>query len=77
MKINLIGSTARLRKKMSKSTDTHSVQLTNIEIFVLTYILEDFDVDLELNFKDGKKISLPKIIDGFLQKLKEAENENH
>lgn len=62
---------------MSKSTDTHSVQLTNIEIFVLTYILEDFDVDLELNFKDGKKISLPKIIDGFLQKLKEAEVEDN
>ncbi|MDY4993184.1 MAG: hypothetical protein SO069_07185 [Succinivibrio sp.] len=57
---------------MSKLTDTHSVQLTNIEIFVLTYILEDFDVDLELNFKDGKKISLTKIIDGFLQKLKKA-----
>ena len=57
---------------MSKLTDTHSVQLTNIEIFVLTYILEDFDVDLELNFKDGKKISLPIIIDGFLQKLKKA-----
>lgn len=62
---------------MSKSTDTHNVQLTNLEIFVLEFILEDFDVDLEINFKDGKKISLPKIIDGFVQKLKEAENENH
>ena len=57
---------------MSKLTDTHSVQLTNIEIFVLSDILADFDVDLELNFKDGKKISLTKIIDGFLQKLKKA-----
>lgn len=60
---------------MSKSTDTHNVQLTNLEIFVLEFILEDFDVDLEVNFNDGKKIYLPKIIDGFLQKLKETENE--
>lgn len=60
---------------MSKSTDTHNVQLTNLEIFVLEFILEDFDVDLELNFKDGKKISYSDIIDGFVQKLKEAENE--
>lgn len=51
----VIGSLLELRLKMSKLTDTHSVQLTNIEIFVLTYILKDFDVDLELNFKDGKK----------------------
>lgn len=59
---------------MSKSTDTHNVQLTNLEIFVLEFILEDFDVDLELNFKDGKKISYSDIIDGLVQKLKEAEN---
>lgn len=60
---------------MSKSTDTHNVQLTNLEILVLKYILEDLDVDLELNFTDGKKLSYSDIIDGFLQKLKEAENE--
>lgn len=60
---------------MSKLSDTHNIQLTNLEIFVLEYILEDVDVDLELNFKDGKKISLPKIIDGFVQKLKVAEDE--
>ena len=60
---------------MSKSTDTHNVQLTNLEIFVLEFILEDFDVELELSSKDGKKISYSDIIDGFLQKLKEAENE--
>ena len=40
---------------MSKSTDTHNVQLTNLEILVLEYILEDLDVDLELILKDGKK----------------------
>ena len=40
---------------MSKSTDTHNVQLTNLEIFVLEYILEDLDVDLELILKVGKK----------------------
>ena len=60
---------------MSKSTDTHNVQLTNLEIFVLEFILEDFEVDLELSSKDGKKISLPNVISGFVQKLKEAENE--
>ena len=60
---------------MSKSTDTHNVQLTNLEILVLKYILEDLDVDLELNFTDGKKISYSDIIDGFVQKLKETENE--
>ena len=62
---------------MSKSTDTHNVQLTNLEIFVLEFILEDFDVELELSYKDGRKISLSNVISGFLQKLKEAENENH
>ena len=71
----VIGSLLELRLKMSKLTDTHSVQLTKLEIFVLEYILEDLDVNIELNFKDGKKISLPKIIDGFVQKLKVAENE--
>ena len=40
---------------MSKSTDTHNIQLTNLEILVLEYILEDLDVDLELILKDGKK----------------------
>ena len=60
---------------MSKSTDTHNIQLTNLEIFVLEFILEDFEVDLELSSKDGKKISLPNVISGFLQKLKAAENE--
>lgn len=40
---------------MSKSTDSHNIQLTNLEILVLKYILEDLDVDLELNFTDGKK----------------------
>jgi hypothetical protein len=60
---------------MSKSTDTHNIQLTNLEIFVLEFILEDFDVELELSSKDGKKISLPNVISGFVQKLKAAENE--
>lgn len=41
---------------MSKLSDTHNIQLTNLEILVLEYILEDLDVDLELNFTDGKKI---------------------
>ena len=60
---------------MSKSTDTHNIKLTNLEIFVLEFILEDFDAEIELEYKDGKKISFPKIIEGFVQKLKEAENE--
>mgnify|MGYP004454008779 FL=1 len=41
---------------MSELTDTHNIQLTDIEIFVLKYILKNLDVDLKLNFfKDGKK----------------------
>lgn len=32
-------------------------------------------LDLELSSKDGKKISLPNVISGFVQKLKAAENE--
>ena len=40
---------------MSKLSDTHNIQLTNLEIFVLESILEDFEVDLELILKDGKK----------------------
>lgn len=55
---------------MSKLSDTHSVKLTNLEILVLEYILEDLDVNLELILKDGKKISYSDIIDGFVQKLK-------
>lgn len=55
---------------MSKLSATHNIQLTNLEILVLEYILEDLDVDLELNFTDGKKISYSDIIDGFVQKLK-------
>lgn len=62
---------------MSELSDTHNVQLTNLEIFVLEYILEDLDVNLELNFKDGKKISYPKIIEGIAQKLKETEVQNN
>lgn len=62
---------------MSELSDVNNVQLTNLEILVLAYILEDLDVDLELNFKDGTIVHLPKIIDGILQKLKEAEHENH
>lgn len=61
---------------MSKLSDTHNIKLTKLEILVLEYILEDLDVDLELILKDGKKISYSKIIEGFVQKLKEAEVEN-
>lgn len=60
---------------MSELSDTHNVQLTNLEIFVLEYILEDLDVNLELNFKDGK--NFPKIIEGIAQKLKETEVQNN
>lgn len=60
---------------MSELSDTHNIKLTNLEILVLEYILEDLDVDLELILKDGKKISYSKIIEGFVQKLKVAEDE--
>lgn len=62
-------------EKESSLNDVHNVKLTNLEIFVLEFILEDFDVELELSYKDGKKISLPNVISGFVQKLKAAENE--
>ena len=62
---------------MSKLSDTHNIQLTNLEILVLEYILEDLDVDLELILKEGKKISYSDIIDGFVQKLKVAEDEKY
>lgn len=55
---------------MSELSATHNIQLTNLEILVLEYILEDLDVDLELILKDGKKISYSDIIEGFLRKLK-------
>lgn len=61
---------------MSELSDTHNIKLTNLEIFVLDYILEDFDASLEINLKDGTTISVSNIIDGFVQKLKEAEVEN-
>jgi hypothetical protein len=60
---------------MSELSDTHNIQITNLEILVLEYILEDLDVDLELILKDGKKISYSDIIAGFVQKLKVAEDE--
>lgn len=60
---------------MSKLSDTHNVKLTNFEIFVLEYILEDLDADLEINLKDGTTIHLPKIINGIMQKLKVAKND--
>lgn len=47
---------------MSKLSDTHNIQLTNLEILVLEYILEDLDVDLELILKDGKKKYLIQIL---------------
>lgn len=47
---------------MSKLSDTHSVKLTNLEILVLEYILEDLDVNLELILKDGKKKYLIQIL---------------
>lgn len=61
---------------MGELSDTHNIKLTNLEIFVLEYILEDFDASLEINLKDGTTISAPNIIDGFVQKLKAAENED-
>ncbi len=47
---------------MSELSDTHNIQITNLEILVLEYILEDLDVDLELNFTDGKKKYLIQIL---------------
>ena len=56
---------------MSNLCNSHSIQLSNIEIYILSLILEHIDFELEL--KGGTKVSLSDIKEKISQKLKEAQ----
>ncbi len=58
---------------MSNLCNSHSIQLSNIEIYILSLILEHIDFELELELKDGTKVSLSDIKEKISQKLKEAQ----
>lgn len=60
---------------MSKLSDIHNIQLTNAEIIVLSTVLENIDVKLELELKGGIKISLSNTVKTVLQKLNEIESD--
>lgn len=53
--------------------NSHSIQLSNIEIYILSLILEHIDFELELELKGGTKMSLSDIKEKISQKLKEAQ----
>lgn len=58
---------------MSNLCNSHSIQLSNIEIYILSLILERIDFELELELKGGTKVSLSDIKEKISQKLKEAQ----
>lgn len=58
---------------MSNLCNSHSIQLSNIEIYILSLILEHIDFELELELKGGTKVSLSDIKEKISQKLKEAQ----
>lgn len=58
---------------MSNLCNSHSIQLSNIEIYILSLILEHIDFELELELKDGTKVSLSDIKEKISQKLKEVQ----
>lgn len=53
--------------------NSHSIQLSNIEIYILSLILEHIDFELELELKGGTKVSLSDIKEKISQKLKEVQ----
>lgn len=59
---------------MSNLCNSHSIQLSNIEIYILSLILEHIDFELELELKGGTKVSLSDIKEKISQKLKEAQD---
>lgn len=59
---------------MSNLCNSHSIQLSNIEIYILSLILEHIDFELELELKGGTKVSLSDIKEKISQKLKEVED---
>lgn len=58
---------------MSNLCDSHSIQLSNIEIYILSLILEHIDFELELELKGGTKVSLSDIKEKIFKKLKEVQ----
>jgi hypothetical protein len=46
---------------MSNLCNSHSIQLSDIEIYILSLILEHIDFELELELKGGTKASLSDI----------------
>lgn len=58
---------------MSNLCNSHNIQLSNIEIYILSLILEHIDFELELELKGGTKVSLSDIKEKISQKLKEAQ----
>lgn len=58
---------------ISNLCNSHSIQLSNIEIYILSLILEHIDFELELELKGGTKVSLSDIKEKISQKLKEAQ----
>lgn len=58
---------------MCNLCNSHSIQLSNIEIYILSLILEHIDFELELELKGGTKVSLSDIKEKISQKLKEVQ----
>lgn len=58
---------------MSNLCNSHSIQLSNIEIYILSLILEHIDFEFELELKGGTKVSLSDIKEKISEKLKEAQ----
>lgn len=58
---------------MSNLCNSHSIQLSNIEIYILSLILEHIDFELEFELKGGTKVSLSDIKEKISQKLKEVQ----
>lgn len=61
---------------MSNLCNSHSIQLSNIEIYILSLILEHIDFELELELKGGTKVSLSDIKEKISQKLKEVKDDD-
>ena len=58
---------------MSNLCNSHSIQLSNIEIYIPSLIVEHIDFELELELKGGTKVSLSDIKEKISQKLKEVQ----
>lgn len=57
---------------MSNLCNSHNIQLSNIEIYILSLILEHIDFELELELKGGTKVSLSDIKEKIFSKTKRS-----